>query len=215
MIIAFIVFFSVSLFLTYTLSRNDFVLLRKNISITQMFDYFFIFSFLSFFLSRTFFILDEKLYSYFYPLNFLHIFKLPGISIYGFFEGIALLLLILILLKKIVGRVSDIYLISLIPLYFLTFFLRDYGAYALIIYILITLLIIAILALAIKFHNEYFLRDGSISFIVVFLLSLDAFIAGVFIKHESILSIFSFSQIVALISSFIVMSLLFRNQRKS
>jgi len=214
MIIAFIIFFSICLFLTYALSRNDFVLLRKNISITQMFDYFFIFSLVSFIFARTFFIVDEKLYFYFYPLNFLHVFKLIGVSIYGFFIGFAILLFTLTLLKRIVARVSDIFLISLIPMYLLSFFLRDYGAYKLIIYVLITIFIISILSLFIKFYNEYRLKDGSISLIIVFLLSLDAFIAGFYVKHESIMGIFSFSQIFAILAFFVIAGLLFQNQRE-
>lgn len=207
MIIYLLLLTFVCVFLIYCLSRNDFVLLRKNISISGMFDFFFLNLLTSFFVARLFFILDEKKFSYLYPINFLHVFKLHGMSMYGFFLGLCLGFLILLLFKKLVPRAIDIFLISIMPYYFLMFGMRGYGEWSMLIYLVISILLVVLTGLFIKLHNEYRLRDGNISILLIILFSIDSFVSFLFTKHTSIFSLFNFTQVASIII-FISLSIL-------
>lgn len=196
-------FLLICFFILHTLSKNDFVLLRENISLQQIFDSVFICIILSFFAGRAFYIFDTFSFDYFHILKFLHIVRFSGFSFFGFIVGISISLFILFYRKKAMKRIYDIFSLSLFPLLILTgVFSPENGVLMAVKYLYLFLLVI-IYGFLLSFHKNYTLKDGSISLI---LLIGFAIFEIVFPEVASKKILFDFFSIVQVTSLLIVMS---------
>lgn len=119
--------FFLFLFTLYVLSREDFVFLRKNISVEEIFDVAFITAVVSLFFSRLFFVLIQFDMSYLNPLIFFLIPYFPGLSLLGGILGCVVSVLIITKHKKYPrGRFLDFFsiaLLSVLPLGYTGFLL--------------------------------------------------------------------------------------------
>lgn len=186
-----------SFFILYEFSKNDFVLLRRNISIMQMFDYVFVNLFTGFLFSRILYIFDTRNFLYLQPINLLHIFELPGLSVLGFFIGLLVTLYVLLRKKKVLLRAYDIFVISFFPILLVSVFYesvpRNY-LYVLPIFALMSTVIFGFLVSAIR---NYSLRDGSSAAILFMVVCLKTFAFSFFDDRIPVLYVFSLVQIIA------------------
>lgn len=116
-------------FTLYVLSREDFVFLRKNISVEEIFDVAFLTVIISLFFSRLFFVIDNFALSYFNPLVFFLIPYFPGLSLLGAIGGYVLAVLVITKQKKYPrGRFVDFFavaILSVMPLGYAGFLLTS------------------------------------------------------------------------------------------
>lgn len=211
-IVIFLIFGIISLFILYTLSKHDFVLLRQNISTAQVFDIGFVSCIFSFALSRFLYIMNSFDFSLLSPIPFLHILRFPGISPLGFFLSILLFLAIILRGKKGLFRIYDIFFVALFPLYFLTFILRDYP-FKILISLALAAVFICLFYFFIKSYKNYILSDGSITLLVLMLISFDTAIFELLAKQSKIILLFSPLAILSLITFFASLTMLIVNQR--
>lgn len=175
-ILLFLTVVIICIFVLYILSKQDFVLLRQNISLAQVFDLAILTALFGFLFARLFFIVTSSRFDLLFPLKFFHLLKFPGFSMLGFILGSAVLLFFTLRKKKTLGRIYDIFSISFMPAYIFVLTMRTYKAQFLAFPILLFLLMMGILIFFIRSHYKYLLRDGSVSFIFLFILSLDELI---------------------------------------
>lgn len=212
--ILFLLFFLVCIFTLYVLSKNDFVLLRQNISLPQIFDLAivtFIFSFVS---SRLLYIIDTWNFSLFHPIKFFHLVKFPGFSPLGFFAGGAICLFILSYRKKGLGRIYDIFAIAFLPIYSFSLITRDFPKGLFLLPTIFFIIVFLIFITFIKWHQKYNLKDGSIAIILLILLTLDSSILqSLSINKHNLFSNFSFVQLFSAPLFFISILALILNQK--
>ncbi len=202
------------LFLLYILSKSDFVLLRQNISLSEIFDALFIIFICAFLVGRAFNMIDRLESNLLSILRFFHIFKYPGISLLGLFLGGGASLYLIFMKKKGAGRISDIVSISFFPLFAVNLFFEKYPpALFFLPYILFFISILFFIFLLTS-HNKYTLRDGSISLIFILLLVLTTFVFEYFSRATTVFLSLSFLQIVSLVATPCSLFALAVNQRK-
>src|SRR3990172_2074219 len=119
---------TVCFFLLYILCRQDFVLLRQNISLSQILDTAIITIAFAFITGRLLFLINNLEFSLLHVIRFLHFIKFPGVSPLGFFLGAALAVWFLMRQRKGILRIFDIFSISFLPLYSLSLILKSYPA---------------------------------------------------------------------------------------
>jgi hypothetical protein len=203
-------FILISLFLLYSLSKNDFILLRKNITLHQVFNYAFISLFIAFLFGRLFYIGNSQEFLLFNPLAFLHFLKYPGFSLLGAFIGVIIILSILVKDKKALPRLFDIAFLSFFPFFSLSLLFIPFNF----MYIQIAAFILSIIILCIllKFHQDYSLRDGSLFLVILMMIFLTSFIADIFVKQKAVIYIFSFLQLMAAVGFLFSIVFLIKNE---
>ena len=162
----------VCFFLLYTTSKQDFVLLRQNISLAEVFDLSIATFIIAFLFGRVLYIINDFKFELMGFLSFFHLLKFPGLSPLGFFIGAGLSIFLFFRKKKGLGRIYDIFTISFLPLYLFFVMTQSYPAkYA---YLPFTFLFIYLLlfVFSIRSHQKYILKDGSISLIFLLLISI-------------------------------------------
>ncbi|OGH17010.1 MAG: hypothetical protein A3C30_02040 [Candidatus Levybacteria bacterium RIFCSPHIGHO2_02_FULL_40_18] len=207
---------TVCFFLLYILCRQDFVLLRQNISLSQILDMAIITIIFAFVAGRLLFLLNNLEATLLHAIRFFYFIKFPGVSPLGFFLGGAFSLWFLMRGKKGILRISDIFSISFLPLYLLSLLLKSYpGATSFIFQIAAVFLSLALFAFVIRSHYKYILRDGSISLILLFVISIDTLLYD-YLNPEKYIILFdlSINQLLSiiLVSSSVIFLVL--NQRK-
>lgn len=190
--ILFLPFFLASLFILYVLSKNDFVLQRKNISVSNVFDYTFFISFIVFIIGRIFYILDSQHYSFFYIISFFHFVKHPGFSILGVLLGAMLGVALVYRDRKILPRVLDIYFLSMFPFYLFDAVTKSYPSHLFFLRIVIPLISLLVFAQLIKLHKNYSVRDGSTALIGMTLVSLEIVLSHFYQHTKTFYFLFSF-----------------------
>lgn len=203
----------ISFFVLFELSKNDFVLLRRNISLTQVFDYTFLTLAGAMIVSRLFFILDNQKFEYLHPIDFLHIARLPGLSNFGFFLGSATVLFIIFYRKKVLRRVYDIFFLALYPIFIFSIIIMRIPRSLFFVPIVLLVLSVVIFALLIRSLRNYSLKDGSIAAIFFALLSLFTITDQFVVKRVELVAHLSLIQIVSTGVLAISLVLLLINQR--
>ncbi|RJQ24409.1 hypothetical protein C4577_07915 [Candidatus Parcubacteria bacterium] len=202
----------ISLFVLYVLSKNDFILLRKGITLLNVFNITFISLFFAFISGRVFYILDNFDPRMLDVLNFFHILKYPGFSVLEGFIG-GLLVLFFKRYSEARLRVADILTLSFFSTYY--FFVIssfDFGKLWIVkMPLLIFLLVMYFLLL--NSHKNYKLRDGSIALVIIALISLVGFIDKGIIFNKNILELHSVSQVISIILFIVSFILIIFNQR--
>lgn len=199
-------------FILFTLSRNDFVLIRKNTSSTAIFDAIGVGLVFAFFLGRILYIIDSGKIGLLYPLTFLHIIKYPGVSILGIFLGL-FLALIAFRKKKVILRMGDILSLAFSPILFISVLSFPTPASYLPIKIGMSVGVFIFWIVLIWFHKKYALHDGSITLAVLLLLSLDTVITQLHAAHRTFIFLFSFSQWIGIIIAFVSVIFIIINEK--
>lgn len=203
-------------FLLYILAKQDFVLLRQNISLAQILDTAIIAIVAAFITGRLLFLVNNLELSLLQGVRFLHFIKFPGISPLGFFLGGIFALWFFLRRKKGILRIFDIFSISFFPFYSFSLILKSYLQKSAFIFLIAAIVLpLIFFVFSLKSHYKYMMRDGSISLITLLIISIDTLFYE-YINPDKYIILFdlSVSQILSiiLISSSIVF--LFLNQRK-
>lgn len=203
-------------FLLYILCRQDFVLLRQNISLAQILDSAIISIVFAFITARLLFLINNLEMSLLHVIRFFHFIKFPGVSPLGFFLGTAFSLWVIFRKRKGIFRVFDIFAISFLPLYLFSLVIKKYpGVYALILPIFLAAVVLGLFIFFIKSHYKYIMRDGSISIIILLLISLDSLFYDYINPDKfAVLLDLSIGQILGIILVSGSIIFLFINQRK-
>ena len=108
-----VICFFIFLFVSYGLSKDDYLLLKKNINVDQVFDMGFVLAVVALLFSRLIFVAMHPNPGYFNPFIFLGIPYYPGLSLSGGGVGGVLFLLFLCKYQKLpMGRLLDFFSIS-------------------------------------------------------------------------------------------------------
>ena len=201
-------------FLLFIFSKHDFVLLRQNISLSEIFDRAVIGLLFALVIGRLIFIVNDLNFSLLHVFRFFHLIKFPGISMLGFFVGGILIVYLLFRKKKGLGRIYDIFSLSFFPLFL--FFLVTQGRALPIV--LITSAIAVLLFLYYIFvtsHHKYILRDGGISLILLLIICISVFaLQALTSSTRAIVLGLSFAQILSVPIALATLVFIFTNQGK-
>lgn len=192
--------FIISLFSLYILSHDDYVFLRKNVSLEQIFNGAVLGFFVSVFFARLFYVLLNPDLKFLNPLTFFLFPYFPGLSIIGGIIGAVLFLYLYFPKKKVpTGRIFDFFsfsaLLSASFGYLIAgiwqilnkrtdfMILADFAVY------FILLLFIIRFILPVQRRGDF--KDGSMGFFILSLFSLTLLITDIFNKTEKVISVFS------------------------
>lgn len=201
-----VVFFSLffvglllSLFTLFALSKNDFVLLRRGVTVPNIFDTTFIGIFVGLILARVLYILDTFLFSYFNPIQFVHIFLYPGFSLFGFYIGFFSVVLYFYLQKKAFARAIDLYTISFFFIFvaYLVYGILAFGNDVFRIFHLVLSLLFFVLI--VHFYRHFTLKDGSTGILVLMFVSGSYAVSMLEMSRALVLPFLSITQILSLI----------------
>jgi hypothetical protein len=179
------------------LSKNDFVLLRKNISLAKIFDVIIISFLFSFIPSRLFYVLDTFSFGLLKSLGFFHIFKFSGLSFLGFIIGIFFVVYLFFHQKKATLRIFDICALTFFPFFIFSLFIIKFPGYFLFVQIGLAVLLLIIFGFLIRFHKNFTLSDGGVFFIFSFLVAFVNTGINFFTLRKPLFSVITFSQIVS------------------
>lgn len=198
-IVFFIICFVASLFILYLLTKHDFVLARKSLLLQEIYDVTFL-GFLAFLVTgRILYIVSVLDFSLFNPLKFFHIFKFPGALFLGGLLGFWIVIYLFFKKKKILARLYDIYALSLFPLFIFALGVSYNKGYFLYFNLLILLLSILFMVIGIYSYKNYSLKDGSIAFLFICLVTVFTIISEFSSSSRVILSYFTIPQMISII----------------
>ena len=206
--------FFVFLYLLYYLSRDDFVIIRKDISMERIFTLAFLTAIVSLFFSRLFFVLeslDPKLLS---PLGFLAIPYFPGLSLIGGILGAEVFIASYAIFKKLpMGKMVDLFAMSfmgVLPLGLIGNFIIHLGKVSLfsnliLIFSILTLLLFA--KIIYPFSGKGEIKDGTLGLMFSAIFSFIYFMTKLFLnlKDFSFLSLQNILILAVLFSSLILL----------
>jgi hypothetical protein len=209
MIFTFYLFlFFISLFILFVLSKHDFVLLRKNISVGQIFDLAIVFIFGSLFFGRFFHILNSGQFDLISPIKFFYFFKFPGFSFLGFIVSGASIVYFYFRKTKALSRIYDIFALAFFPIVIASIAFFNYSVFSIEISFILLAILIGVFMSFLHSHSKYFMRDGNIALLTVSLFSFHAFVVQFFETNYKII-LFSFIQWISLIIFFVSLGIFF------
>ncbi|MBP6098832.1 MAG: prolipoprotein diacylglyceryl transferase [Candidatus Levybacteria bacterium] len=188
----------ISLFILHSLSKDDFVLIRKNISAFQMFDLALLALVVSFIFGRVFYVLDTHNVAFVHLLRFFYIMKFPGFSFVGASIGFIIGVFLLFRGKSAFMRMFDMYSISFLPLFLFHLFSIQNIPHKTVILILGIPIISVVFLAFLKIHKDYLLKDGSISSIALLLIGAFSFYVGFVAPYPKIILGMSLSGIISI-----------------
>jgi len=206
--------FFIFLYILYYISRDDFVIVRKDVAMEKIFNLAFLASLVALFFSRIFFVLihpDPKLLN---PLGFLALPYFPGLSLMGGIASAGIFIFLYASNKKLpVGKIMDLFTLSLLgvmPIGYAINFLVHFGKVSLFnnIFLTISFLLVLIFAkIVYPFSNRGEIKDGSLSLIYTSVVSFLYFLTKLFlnIKDFSFLNVENILVLVVLFSSLILL----------
>lgn len=179
-------------FILHILSKNDFILLRKGIPLSVIFNNVFLSLFFAFLTGRLLYFLETRQFLNLLPLSFFHVANIPGFLMLG--APIGATLSLLLFLKSARARVFDIFSLSFYPFVFLYIFVLPFPLYLLVV--LFILLFISFV-LFLNYHKNYTLRDGSVYYSTLIILSFLHLVSSFRVEQIYIVERLSFNQILA------------------
>ncbi len=216
--LGFILALFISFFILYILSKNDFVLVRQNVSLTEIFNLGISGVIIAGIISRIFYIFDTNSWNLLNPLSFFHIFKTEGLSLFGFYITLALWIYLRLKKQKALPRVFDIFALSFSPVFLSSFLVPYLSKMYYFIEIGVFVICLIFIIFLFRINKNYKLKDGSVTFLIFFLVSVQNFVLEVlFGKNLSISPSFYLSFITLFLSlGFFVynQNLLFFKKRK-
>lgn len=187
--------FFIFLYNLYYVSHDDFVIVRKDISIEKILSLGFLTGFISLFFSRLFFVILNPSSQVTNPLGFLAITYFPGLSLSGGILGGCLFIYFYAKLNKLpIGKILDLIIFSFIavlPLGFLMFFVFHFGKTGVVfnsLFLCTFIISLIFLKIIYRFSEKGEIKDGSFSLIFLSIFNLVFFL----IKLFSDINAFSF-----------------------
>ncbi len=214
MLIVLLLSFFVFLYILYYISRDDFVIVRKDIAMEKLFSLAFLTALVALFFSRLFFVLgsqDPKLLS---PLGFFALPYFPGLSLIGGLAAAEVFIFFYARYKKMpTGKILDLFVLSfmgVMPLGFIGNLLISFGKVSLfsnIIFILSIIVLLLFAKLIYPFSSKGEIRDGTLGLIYSAVFSFLYFLTKLFldIAHFSFLNVENILILVVLFSSLILL----------
>lgn len=170
--------FVVFLYAIFVFAKDDFMLLRKNVSLEQLFNISFLGLLISLFAARLGHVIAHPSKDYFNPLVFLLFSYFPGLSIGGGIVGTALFFWLYYRKKKVpVGRIFDIFVLGFLSAFacgaVIAFILQwIFLKKIFIISFIAAIVIISLTYLFIWFFTRGNFKDGSIGMVALVLLGI-------------------------------------------
>lgn len=196
----------VFLFSVFTFAHDDFILLRRNVTMEDIFNHALISAFVSLIFARTFYVLLHPRPVFLNPLGFILFPYFPGLSFLGGLIGGLLVLVILSRKKNYpIGRVFDFFSISLLaamPFGFIGFMFLSKHRSSIILGEFVFYLILLFVCLFILMPR--FVRSGKEDGVIGFLFLISFSIVSMavsFISKAPILSPVNFITLLILLSS--------------
>lgn len=183
------------LFFLYRLGREDFVLIRKNIALEQLFDLTFITTIIAVLAGRLAYAILHLDKSFLNPLKFFVIPYFPGFVLPGAIAGAFLFLWLLYKKKKTPsGRLIDFYAISLLSIMpFLTLaeqflFPRGVAISELILSLIYAVIFFIFMFILMPRLSRGEIKDGSVGLTFLGILAIISFLQDSFIHKNGIIS---------------------------
>lgn len=187
--IVLIICFVIFLFSLYSFSHDDFILLRKDISTEDVFNYAFIAGALSLLFARIFYVLSNPDPAFLNPLVFLIFPYFPGLSLLGGVAGGCLVLLILARKKAFpIGRILDFFSLSFLasmPVGFIGYMLLSNDRSYLLIsqfFFFLLLFLVFVFVLIPRFRTD--IKDGMLGLIFLIAISFNYLIKNFLNRSE-------------------------------
>ncbi len=213
MIVLLICFF-IFLYLLYYLSRDDFVIVRKDISMERIFNLAFLTSIVSIFFSRLFFVLEKLEPKLLNPLGFLAVPYFPGLSLIGGILGAGIFIFLYSSLRKLpTGKMLDLFALAFMgvfPLGLIGNFITHLGKVSLfsnLIFILSIFMLLLFVKIIYPFSGKGEIKDGTLGLMFGAIFSFLYFMTELFLnlKNFSFLSVGNILILVILFSSLILL----------
>ena len=181
--------FLLYLYVLYYLTKDDFVIVRKDVSMEKIFNMAFLGSLVTLFFARMFYILLNPTPAYLSILGFLAIPYLPGLSLIGGIIGGSIFVYLYSEIKKLPGgKLFDLFalsFVSVMPFGFIGTFLITLGKTGKLfdLTFLFSLLIFFLLAKIIyPFSIRGEIKDGSLGLIFILVFSSVYFVLKLFLN---------------------------------
>lgn len=218
MFIILAVCFFIFLYVLYYFSHDDFVVIRKDITMERIFNLAFVTGVVALFSSRLFFVLFNNNLKFLNPLLFFALPYFPGLSLIGGLLGGSLLIYAYCNFKKLpIGKMFDLFIKSFIfvlPLGFLITFiilLFKTSLFFNILFISSILLLALFTKIIFPFSSRGEVEDGSVGLIFMAVFSLLYFLIKMFLDIKNF-SFLDLENIVLLISLFLSLILLINQE---
>lgn len=204
----------ISLFILYLLSENDFILIRKDITMPLMFNNIFLSFLPAFIFGRLFYISDTFEFFILNPIIFFYIIKFQGISIFGTILGIILFHLYKIKDKRALNRILDIVSLSFFPMISLFLFSNPFTMIHFILRLLTFFVFVGIYIYLINSHRKYTLKDGSIYYMIIIIFAHLNVLYNYYNFHHSFLYGFALTDAISLLLVIISFFMIVKNEKK-
>jgi len=210
--------FLVFLYCVFVFAKDDFILLRKNVALEQLFNISFSGFFITLFFARMTFVIEHFNYKYLDPLVFFLFPYFPGLSFAGGIIG-GILCIVFFCKKKNFpfGRIFDITSLSFlfsIAVGLLFFFISELFFMKAGLFLLLgasILFLFVFILLAVIFSGTL-LKEGSIGFLSVSFASLCLLSLNIFSTYKKRILQFPPEDIILGMNFFIFLILFFRNE---
>lgn len=214
MVLIILACFFIFLYVLYYISRDDFVIVRKDIPIGKIFSLAILTSLVMLFFSRLFFVLihpDPRLLN---PLGFLALPYFPGLSLMGGIASAQIFVFLYASYRKFpVGKIMDLFTLSfmgILPIGYIANFIISLGKVSVfnnVIFVFSILIALLFAKIIFPFSNKGEIKDGSLSLIFTTIISFLYFLTKLFlnIKDFSFLNIENILILVVLFSSLILL----------
>lgn len=189
------------------LVKHDFVLARKSLLLQEIFDTTFLAYIAFLFTGRLLYVLSTQRFDLINPVSFFHLLRYPGTLFLGGIVGFGAVIYVVFKKKKILARLFDIYALSMFPLFIFTLVISYNKGYFLYFNILIFLLSCLFMGIGIYSYKNYTLKDGSIAFLFICLITVFTIVSEFSSSTRPLLSFFTVSQAIS-VAIFIVFSVL-------
>lgn len=173
--------FLVFLFCVYLFSHDDFVFLRKNVSMERVFNLAFLTAFSGLFFARFFYVLFNFHLDFLNPLVFFLFTYFPGLSLPGGVSGAAVFLLLYAAYRKLPkARLFDVFSLSSALAFSIGLFINFFLTQKIILSLDLTIPIIylAFFITSTRLFLKAKLKDGSLGTLFILVFSLVLFVVG-------------------------------------
>jgi prolipoprotein diacylglyceryltransferase len=181
--------FLLFLYIVYYLSRDDFVLTRKDIPVTKVFSLGVLSGLIALLSARLIFVFSHPTPVLLNPLGFLAFYRYAGLSLIGAIAGVEILIYAYCRYQKMpAGKIFDLFTLSLLgvlPVGLIGNFIVNLGRVGLFVNLLFVfslLLLILFGKFIYPFSTKGEIKDGSLGFIFVAIFSLVYFLTELFLN---------------------------------
>ena len=206
--------FFLFLYIIYYLSRDDFVLTRRDIPVAKVFGMAFWTGFAALFFSRLVFAISNPASLLLNPLGFLAIYRYFGFSIVGGLIGMGIFIYAFCWYKKMpTGKIFDLFMLAfmgVLPVGLIGNFILNLGKvgiFANIMFVFSIILLLLFGKIIYPFSTKGEIKDGSLGFISMAIFSFIYFLAKLFLdlKDFSFLNLENILLLVLLFASLILL----------